>query len=554
VQTPWYTNAVFYALDVDRFVDSNGDGIGDFPGATSKLEYLADLGVTCLWLLPIHPAPNRDNGYDIKNYYDVDPRLGTLDDFIHFLHRAGEYGIRVIMDLVVNHTSDEHPWFQAARRDPGSLYRDFYTWSDAPPPTPLDKGNIFPDQETSVWTYDEIAGAYYYHRFYHFQPELNFHNPIVRDEVKKVLDFWLSFGIAGFRIDAASHVIESIGEEGYSHDERHDILKEIRAHVSGRKENAVLIGEADVEPEKMVAYFGDGDELNMLFNFALNNHVYLAMARQDARPVIEILRQLPAIPNNTQWANFLRNLDELDLEQLSDEEREEVLEAFAPDENMRIYGRGIRRRLAPMLGNDLKRIRLAFSLLFALPGAPVIVYGDEIGMGDDLSLEERRAVRTVMQWSKERNAGFSTAPANRLLLPVISEGDFAYRNVNVAAQQEKRDSLWHFIRKLIYLRRDCPEIGTGNWHIMDVGLNEVLALRCQWKAGIVLTLHNFSAKPRAVDLDMHDQRGRRMQNLFDGHAEQIGQQGNYHVDLEPYECRWYRVTGERAVESRGEVA
>lgn len=546
VETLWYKNAVIYAFDVDRFADSNGDGVGDFPGATSKLKYLADLGVTCLWLLPIYPAPDRDNGYDIKNYYDVDPRLGTLQDFIDFLHRAGEFGIRVVMDLVMNHTSDEHPWFQAARHDRNSIYRNFYTWSDAPPPTAPSKGNIFPGQESSVWAYDEVAGAYYYHRFYHFQPDLNFHNPVVRDEVKKVLDFWLSFGISGFRVDAASHMIEMNGASEYGIEERHDILKDLRAHVASRKENAVLIGEADVEPEKLVAYFGDGDELNMLFNFALNNYFYLAMAREDARPVIEILRQLPAMPVNCQWANFLRNLDEVDLERLTDEERAEVFHAFAPEEDMQIFGRGIRRRLAPLLGGDLRRIKLAYSLLFALPGAPVLVYGDEIGMGEDLSLEGRRAVRTPMQWSKDKNGGFSTASPDRLVLPVIDEGEFGYKKVNVDAQQRDEDSLWHFVRKLIYLRRECPEIGTGNWHIMDVGLDEVLALRCTWKAGIVLTLHNFSAKRQTVNLDMHDQRGRRMQDLLGGHTEQIPPDGISRATIEPYEYRWYRVVGERA--------
>lgn len=539
-----------YAIDIDRFKDSNGDGIGDFAGLTSEIDYLADLGVTCLWLLPFFPSPERDNGYDIADYYAVNERVGSFEDFVTFLHKAGERGMRVIVDLVVNHTSDQHPWFQAARRDAGSIYRAYYTWTDAPPPTPPGKGSIFPGQENSVWTYDPIAGAYYYHRFYHFQPDLNFRNELVRDEIKRILDFWLSFGISGFRVDAASHMIESNPEDGYEGEDRHDILKEIHAHVAGRKPEAILIGEADVPTEKLVAYMGDGDELTMLFNFVLNNYFYLAMARKDARPLIEILRQLPAIPDSCTWANFLRNLDEVDLERLTDKDRKEIYAQFAPEQNMRIYDRGLRRRLAPILGGDRKRLEFSYSLLFALPGTPVIVYGDEIGMGEDLEREGRWAVRSPMQWSAEKNAGFSDAPRSELVQRVIDFGPFSYKNVNVADERKDPDSLWAHIRRMIRVRRQCQEIGVGNSHIMDIDTPYVLALRYAYKDGLVISLHNFTPEPQRIVLDMRDQLGRRMEGLLREGILSIQEQGQLEVEMEPYGYQWYRVTGER---EQGEV-
>lgn len=542
----WFKNAIIYAVDVDRFQDSDGDGIGDFQGLTKRIEYLSDLGVTCLWVLPFFTSPDCDNGYDISDYYSIRQVLGNLDDFTDFLHAAGEHSIRVILDLVIDHTSDQHPWFQAARRDKNSVFHTYYTWAEAPPPTPPGKGNIFPGQEDSVWTYDPIAGEYYYHRFYHFQPDLNFRNQSVRDEAKRVLDYWLSFGISGFRVDAASHMIESNAEDDYKGPERHDILKEIRGYVSGRNPEAILIGEADVPTEKLVSYMGDGDELTMLFNFVLNNYFYLAMARQDARPVIEILRQLPAIPASCAWANFLRNLDEVDLERLTPKDREEVYAQFAPDPGMRIFDRGIRRRIAPILGGDRKRLDLSYSLLFALPGTPMIVYGDEIGMGEDLEQEGRWAVRSPMQWTGGRNAGFSDAPKKELVQRVIDFGPYSYKEVNVESERNDPDSLWAHIQRMIRVRRQCEEIGMGNSHIIDIDTPYVMALRYAYKDGLVVTVHNFTPEPQKIVLDMLDQLGRRMEGLLEEVVLPIQNHGQVEIEMEPYGYQWYRVVGERA--------
>ena len=548
MDTTWYKNAIIYAVDVNRFFDADGDGVGDFDGLLGKLDYLADLGVTALWLLPFYPAPGRDNGYDIKDYYGVDSTLGTLEGFATFVQKAGERGIRVLSDIVMNHTSDQHPWFEAARRDPASRYHNYYTWADHPPPTPPDGGNIFPGQEVSVWTFDEVARKYYFHRFYHFQPDLNFGCPDVQNEVECVLDFWLSFGVAGFRIDAASHMIAHDGVPGTDHPDRHDILRRLRTFVESRQEETVLLGESDVEPEQLAAYFGDGDELTMLFNFALNNYLWLAFARGEAEPIIRLLRQLPALPDSAQWANFLRNLDEVDLERLSDEERQEVFEAFAPDEGMRIFGRGIRRRLAPMLGGDQRRLELAYSLLFTLPGTPVLVYGDEIGMGEDLSRKGRFAVRVPMQWTAKRNAGFSSGKKADLVQPVVAEGPFGYKEVNVEAQQADPDSLWHRVRAMIYARRAAPELGHGSWHLFDTGTDKVLAHRSAWKDGVVVAVHNLSGEEQAVELELRGQRGRRLRALLgpESGAEEEIRGETYPLTLEPYGYRWYRIHGERS--------
>lgn len=544
----WYKNAVIYAVDVHRYMDSNGDGRGDFAGLTSRIGYLAELGVTCLWLLPFYPTPDRDNGYDVADYYNVDPRLGTLDDFLEFLHRAGEHGIRVVLDLVMDHTSDEHPWFVAARYDPTSRFRHYYTWADYPPPTPPDMGNIFPGQENTVWTYDPISGSYYHHRFYHFEPDLNTANPDVIDEIERALDFWLSFGISGFRVDAASHMIESY-EPGAMSSDRHDVLKDIRSYVSRRLPDAALIGEADVSPNKLASFFGDGDELNVLFNFVLNNYIFLAFAREEARPIIQALSMLPAIPASGQWANFLRNLDELDLERLPELDRQEVFDAFAPNEDMRIFGRGIRRRLAPMFDGDRRRLEMAFSLLFTLPGSPVIIYGDEIGMGEDLRQQGRHAVRAPMQWSGEANGGFSEAPAGQLMQPAIEDGPFGYHARNVAAQQQDPESFLNWMKRLIHTRRACPEFGQGNWQIFEKEIDEqapqVLAHRCAWKDGIVIAVHNLSGEEQEITLDLRDQRGRRLEGIFGKATHHVLEEGMNRIQLDPYGYGWYRIEGEQ---------
>lgn len=547
----WYKNAIIYGIDVERFYDSNGDGIGDLPGLVEKLDYLADLGVTCLWLLPIYPSPDRDNHYDVEDYFHVHPTFGTLTDFISFVHHAGERGLSVLVDLVINHTSNEHPWFQAAVLDPESRYRNYYTWADNPPPTPPGRGNVFRGQEQGVWTYDDRAGAYYHHRFYHFQPGLDATNPEVREEFKRIMDFWLALDVAGFRVDAASHLVELTGLEMNPKFDGHRIMRELREFLSLRRSNGVLLGEADVQPEQLAAFFGDNDELNMLFNFALTNYLFLALAREDGWPISKALHELPAIPQTCQWVNFLRNLDELDLERLTDAERADVFERFAPEDDMQIFGRGVRRRLAPMLDGARDRLELAFSLLFALPGTPCIVYGDEIGMGDGLEREGRNAVRSPMQWWAEKNAGFSTAPEAELAQRVMSGGKFGYESVNVADQQADPDSLLNWMKQLIAVRRACPEIGYGAWHAFATDNEAALAHRYAWKQDVVVTVHNLSGDATSVTLDLPSQRSRRLNNLFVDGAYLAIDGGSVEIELEPYGYRWFRVEGERG---EGEAA
>ncbi len=534
----WYKNAIIYGVDVAVFQDSNGDGIGDFQGLLRRLDYLADLGVTTLWLLPFYPSPRRDNGYDVTDYYAVHPTLGTLDDFIDVVHRAGEYGIRILLDLVMDHTSNEHPWFQAARRDPQSRFRQYYVWATSPPPVEPGKGNIFPDSESTVWTYDKVGAAYYYHRFYHFEPDLNAANPEVRDEIKRVMDFWLSFGVSGFRLDAASHMIESHGIEGTELDEPHAILKDLREGLTARRGDAVLLGEADEPPDKLADFFGDGDELHLLYNFLLDNYLFLALAQQRAEPIARALRLLPSVPECCQWVNFLRNLDELDLERLTDAEREDVYRAFAPEPGMRIFGRGIRRRLAPMLGSR-PRLEMALSLLFSMPGAPMLIYGDEIGMGDDLSLEERNAVRTPMQWSPEGHAGFSTAKHDSLSRPVISKGPYSFTHVNVADQARDPGSLLNWFKSLIVARRHCPEWGWSEAEVLETGEPSVLAHRCHWKNEAVIAVHNLGDKSRSVKIHLAGMAGQLVRIL--GNASVEIHDDMFVLDLTPHSYGWYRI-------------
>jgi maltose alpha-D-glucosyltransferase/alpha-amylase len=474
----------------------------------------------------------------VKDYYGVDPALGTLEDFIEFVHKAGERGIRVLIDLVMNHTSDQHPWFQAARRDKNSRYHDYYVWNDSPV-TPK-KETIFPGEENGVWTYDEMAGAYYHHLFYHFQPDLNFANVMVQEEVHRVLDFWLSFGIAGVRVDAAPHMIQPKGLRRTKPADPHGILKDLRHLASSRQDGAILIGESDVPPEELVEYFGDGDEFHMLFNFVLNNYLFLALARKDAEPLARVLRLLPSIHEVGQWANFLRNLDEADLEQLSDEEREEVFEAFAPSEHMRIFDRGIRRRIAPMLGDEQQR-RLVFSLIFSLPGTPVIIYGDEYGLGEDLDAQGRYAVRAPMAWSAEENAGFSTAKPEKLIQPVISKGPFSYKKVNVAEQTAKKDSFLDAVREMIHVRKNCEEFGWGTWHILDITASSVFVHICEWKGSAILALHNLSEKVSSFDLDLAHHSATELECLIGGVEVEVKADSVFRIKIERFGYAWFRI-------------
>ncbi len=536
----WWKSAVIYCVDVELFKDSNDDGVGDFPGLTDRVEYLAGLGVTCLWLMPFYPSPNRDNGYDIADYYGVDPRLGTLGDVVEFLRAARERGIRVIADLVVNHTSVDHPWFQAARADRDSPYRDFYCWADEPP-ADGPKDIVFPGQETSNWEFDERAGQYYLHRFYKSMPDLNITNPRVRDEIHKVVGFWLELGVSGFRLDAAPFIIEMTGIERGAAGDPHEYLRDLRAFMDRRRGDAIMLAEANLLPADLGRFFGDeqGDEMHMLFNFIANQRLFLSLVREQAAPLADALRELPPVPAINQWANFVKNHDELTLDKLSEAERDEVFAALAPDPDMRIYNRGIRRRVPPMLNGDRRRLELVYSVLFALPGSPILLYGEEIGMGDDPSVEGRGAVRVAMQWSDRPGGGFSTAPPK---VPLVEDGEFGYRRVNVAEQRRDPHSLHNWMERLIRRRKETPELGWGRCQVIEAGDPAVLALRCDWRGSVVLTVHNFadrSARPRLkLDGDdagatlvelFSDQRYERVEALADG------------LPVGGYGFRWFRL-------------
>lgn len=533
----WYKNAVIYSLDVESFLDFNGDGVGDFSGLQHALKYISGLGVDCIWLLPFYRSPNKDNGYDIEDYYSIDPRQGNLGDFTEFLDAAEELGIRILIDLVINHTSDQHPWFQEARKNKESKYRNFYIWMDE---KPEDKGEyaIFGEAQGGNWDYDEEADAYYYHTFYRHQPDLNLTNPEVRKEIRQIMRFWLKLGVSGFRMDAVPHMIREKGNEKFDQDPI-QILQEFREFVEGQRKDAVLLAEVDVEPEYYQDYFGNGDRMHMLFNFYLNNHIYLALARKEADPVVNGLKELPHPSQKIQMANFLRNHDELDLERLTDAEREEVYAVFAPEENMRIFDRGIRRRLAPMLGNNRQAIELAYSLMFTLPGTPVLRYGQEIGMGEDLSLEGRSSVRTVMQWSNRKNGGFSSAAPDQLVRPTISKGDYSYKHVNVNDQQRDPNSLLNWFKRMINFRYSCPEFGWGNYKLLDTHHPSVLAHCCQWEDNLALAIHNFSDQEVVVKLDLKEIDTGELIDLFSDQKYEDSDPASGSFRLNSYGYRWF---------------
>lgn len=498
----WYENAFVYSVDVEAFADSNEDGVGDFRGLIGRLDYLYRLGVTCLWLAPIHPSPRRDGGYDVADFYNVDPRLGTLGDFAELLHEARNRGIKVIIDLVVNHTSDEHPWFVDAVSSRESPYRDWYVWSDTEP-ADRRQGMVFPGEQSETWTYHRKARSWYYHRFYDFQPDLNMANPHVRAEVKRIMGFWLQLGVAGFRMDAVPFIIEQTEPGNPDSPKDFPFLTELRAYASWRRGDAVLLAEANVAVDEIVRYFGDeggsGNRINMLFDFLLNDSMVLALARRRAEPLILALGESPKLPAGGQWATFLRNHDEIDLSRLTAEQREEVFAEFGPEEHMRLYDRGIRRRLAPMLGGDRRRLELAYSLQFSMRGTPVLRYGEEIGMGDDLSLPGRNAIRTPMQWSNQTNGGFSVADPVR---PAIRTGEYGYQKVNVTAQRHDATSLLSWFERMIRTLRESPEVGSGSCTaIDDAGLPPaVLAHRADGPTGTMVFLHNLDDVPVQADL------------------------------------------------------
>lgn len=536
----WYKNAIIYSLHVGTYMDSNGDGIGDFEGLTRRLDYLQGLGVTCLWLMPFLQSPRKDDGYDISDYYQVDPCFGTLGDFVEFTNQAKQRGIRVMIDLVVNHTSDQHPWFQEARRDPASKYRDYYVWSETRP-ADADRGMVFPGVQKSTWTRDPVAGQYYFHRFYDFQPDLNTQNPAVLEEIRKIMGFWLELGVCGFRMDAMPFVISTKGP-GTRHRERYELLRDFREFLQWRSGDAIILAEANVEPKNNPHYFGDdGDRLQMMFNFWVNQRTFYALATGDARPLVKALEQTREHPPTAQWGHFLRNHDELDLGRLTDGQRERVFAALGPDKSMQLYGRGIRRRLAPMLHGDRRRLELAYSLLFTLPGTPVIRYGDELGMGDDLELPERNCARTPMQWSTEPQAGFTRA--GRSVLPVIGHGPYGFHKINAADQRRDPDSLLNWTERMMRMRKEVPELGWGSFEVIDTGRHGVLALRYDWRNNTVVVLHNLVGEATEIALRLGDARGRELINLLTQDHSQADARGVHSIVMEPYGYHWYRAGG-----------
>ncbi|HZO23016.1 MAG TPA: alpha-amylase family protein [Steroidobacteraceae bacterium] len=538
----WYKNAVFYCLSVGTYMDANGDGIGDFEGVARRLDYLQGLGITALWLMPFQTSPGRDDGYDVSNYYEVDPRYGTLGDFVEFTHAAAQRGIRVIIDLVVNHTSDQHPWFQEARRDPHSKYRDWYVWSRKRPPD-SSKGVVFPGVQKSTWSYDSVARAWYFHRFYDFQPDLNTANPQVLSEILKIMGFWIQAGVSGFRMDAVPFVIATKGPAVRRPLEQYEMLRAIREFLQWRKGDAIVLAEANVLPDTDMEYFGrDGDRMHMMFNFQVNQNLFYALAAQDVRPLSVALRKTKPRPDTAQWGQFLRNHDELDLGRLTDPQRERVFREFGPEPSMQLYRRGIRRRLAPMLAGDRRRIELAYSLMFTLPGTPVIRYGDELGMGDDLKLPERNCARTPMQWSTEPNAGFTKS--DKPISPVISSGPYGYEHVNAAQQRRNPESLLNWTERIIRMRKEVPEIGWGDFQLLPTGDVTVLAIRYDWRNNSVVFVHNLSGKPRELtfDVGLQSEDASLLINLLsDDHSR--ARHGRHHIVLEGYGYRWFRVGG-----------
>jgi trehalose synthase len=540
----WWKTAVFYCLDVECFLDSDGDGIGDFHGLLERVDYLVALGVNCIWLMPFYPTPNRDDGYDITDFYGVDPRLGDLGDFTRFVEAARERGMRVIVDLVINHTSIEHPWFQAARAGPDSEFHDYYVWQDERPED-WETSLVFPGEQTENWTYDRKARRYYLHHFYEHQPDLNPSSPKVHEEMKQVMSFWVQLGVSGFRVDAVPFLIDMKGIDTQREMLPHEFLRDLAAYLDRRRGNAIMLGEVNLPPHDAVEYMGEGDELEMLFNFNVNQYLYLALARRDADPLRKALDALPTIPGECQWAHFLKNHDELTLDQLTEAERREVFEAFGPDPDMQIFDRGIRRRLPPMLGGDRARLRLAYSVLFSLPGTPVLFYGEELGMGENLDIPGRAAVRSPMQWADDAGAGFSVAPADALRRP-ITKGRFGPGSVNAAAQIRDPDSMLSWMKELIDRHRSIPEFGMGAHSTLDLGVPEVLAQRSEWRDGVVVTLHNFSDRALEVSIEAESGERRPVEMWSDRDYGDIVPEG---VKIEGDGYRWFRLLapGERTL-------
>jgi maltose alpha-D-glucosyltransferase/alpha-amylase len=536
----WYKDAIFYEVPVKSFYDADGNGIGDFAGLTAHLDYVQDLGVDCLWILPMYPSPLRDDGYDIADFYGIHPSYGTVDDFQAFLDAAHARGMRVITDLVMNHSSDQHPWFQAARSDPESPYRDYYVWSDNDQKY---RGVriIFTDTEKSNWSWDPEAKAYYWHRFFRHQPDLNYDNPAVRKAMLDVMRFWLDRGLDGFRCDAVPYLIEREGTSCENLPETHAILKDVRRVIDQEYGGGrILLAEANQWPEDVRPYFGDGDEFHMSFHFPLMPRLYMGIRRGDRLPITDIFTHTPAIPPSCQWCLFLRNHDELTLEMVTSEERDFMYYAYATDPRMKL-NLGIRRRLAPLLDNDRQRIELMNCLLFSLPGTPIIYYGDEIGMGDNVHLGDRNGVRTPMQWSSNRNADFSTADAERLYLPVVNDPIYGYQTVNVAAQARQPSSLLNSTKRLIAARKTSRAFGRGTIEFLHPRNQAVLAFLRRWEDETLLVVANLAATSQPVELDLTAHRNAvPIELLGQTRFPPIGEHP-YFLSLGPHGFYWFRL-------------
>jgi maltose alpha-D-glucosyltransferase / alpha-amylase len=535
----WFKRAIFYEIHVRGFFDGNDDGSGDLRGVQDKLDYLQWLGIDCIWLLPIYPSPLRDGGYDIADFNSVHPDYGTVEDFRSLVEEAHQRGIRVIADLVMNHTSADHPWFQESRSSPDSPKRDWYVWSD----TKLryeDARIIFVDTESSNWTWDPDAGAYYWHRFFHHQPDLNYDNPEVQDAMLAVLRFWLDLGIDGFRLDAVPYLYEREGTNCENLAETHEFLRRARAEIDEHYPDRVLLAEANQWPADVVQYFGDGDECHMAFHFPVMPRMFMALRREEAKPILEILGNTPQIPETTQWGLFLRNHDELTLEMVTDEERDYMYAEYAKDPRMKL-NLGIRRRLAPLMDNGRQEIELLHAILFSLPGSPVLYYGDEIMMGDNVYLGDRDGVRTPMQWTGDRNGGFSRADFARLYLPPLMDPVWGYQATNVEAQLRTPTSFLRWLHRFISLRKQHPVFGLGTYEALVPQNPRVFAHIRRWEDDVVLCVHNVARSAQAVELDLHEYEGRVPVELF-GQSQfpRIGELP-YLLTLAPRGYFWFQL-------------
>jgi maltose alpha-D-glucosyltransferase/alpha-amylase len=540
----WHKHAVFYGIEVKTFFDGNGDGIGDFVGITKKLDYLEKLGVTCIWLLPFYPTSSRDNGYDITDYMAIDPDYGTLDEFKQMVKEAHKRNIKVIIDLVVHHTSNLHPWFLEAKKSKKSPYHNYYVWTEKIPKenTP-DAVSAFPRIEAGVWRFDGTAKAFYFHSFYYFEPDLNIANKKVEEEIFSIVEYWMKTGIDGFRIDAATMLFERKGLDGTEVKNAAVFLESLQAYIKKVQPEAILLAEADVSAEKIGFFFGEGNRMNLLYNFLLNRYIILGLAHEEATPIIDEFKKLPVPPESAQWVNLLRNLDELNIQQLTPEEQKDVYAAFGPDKNMQIYGRGIRRRFAPMLNGDLRRINMAYNLIFSLPGAVMMVYGEEIGMGDFLDLPERESVRVPMQWDISVNAGFSKVDPKGMIRMVLNEGPYRYKKLNVQIAEQNEASLLNHIKHLIKIQHTHPEITHGTYSILEPAQKSVFGMFYHLEKDKTIVLTNLSKEPCSVSL----------KDLADSHFEEFFADSKYNKKVDPntisingYGYRWFRITNKNS--------